>query len=141
MTEAKSAQPQLLPLDEKCKEEKRRLPESAPYGSFLECELSCRERQLLSALAENESLKAQRATDAQIIDRYAKENLELIGERDRAEAERDKLLEVVREYRKGGKHQGCNDLIEWQFDGKDHRCPTCIKADALFLKEPKEEKE
>lgn len=48
------------------------------------------------------------------------------------QTERDKALEVIREYRKGGKHQGCNDLIEWQFDGKDHRCPTCIKADILL---------
>lgn len=73
--------------------------------------------------AENESLKAQHATDAQIIDRYAKEHLEVIGER-------DNLLEVVREYR------DVHEVDEYACDptlyGKDTRCPTCIKADALL---------
>lgn len=43
------------------------------------------------------------------------------------------LEALVGEYRKSGRHhQGCADLTQWSFDGKDHRCSACAKADALL---------
>ena len=104
MTKNESAQPQLPPLDHRTPLQLLRL-----LSTWLEDDLRIyyaepAANRLAELEAENESLKA----------------------------ERDQALELIREYRKGGKHQGCNDLIEWQFDGKDHRCSTCIKADALL---------
>ena len=90
--------------------------------------------------AENESLKAklktagicELAVDNPNLASYAKE---WEGRADKAEAERDQALEVIREYRKI--HPGCCIRIaglvnETKLDG---RCPTCIKADALLSKE------
>lgn len=82
--------------------------------------------------AENESLKAQLAE-------WLKQNGPG-GWIDNLRKERVKMLEVIREYRKDGRHEGCYDFRTWTFKsmdsrGGDHRCPTCVKADDLLPKE------
>lgn len=141
MTEAKSAQPQLPPLDDcpRCKGSGQ--VESTSFvdkskSVTRKCHL-CHgtgklprnsedlERQLLSALAENESLKA---TLKGWIEKYGKAGAIAV----RAEAERDQALELIREYRKSAfGHRGCT---------VSYSCPTCIKAGELLSRETKEEK-
>lgn len=94
--------------------------------------------------AENESLKAeltamtedrnlwQQAHDEDCPNRAMIETLE---------SERDRALEVVREYRKRrGRYDHGRDCLGPAECGvvDDDRCPTCINADALLARETKE---
>lgn len=143
----------------------------------------CRERQLLSALAENESLKAQQEVcdvcggdgvpisgkpcicggsgnsfDEKIglrrdLLESESENESLKAEAERfltqahnaegnavyqqrraekAEAERDQALELIREYRATHLHCGIRIAGLVNETKVDVRCPTCIKADELL---------
>ena len=87
--------------------------------------------------AENESLKAQlkernnRGTGFLYVPK---------AQYDALKAERDKMLEVVREYRRI--HESCSKRkpLRQGSHPYDFRCPTCIKADALLSRDTKKEK-
>lgn len=76
---------------------------------------------------ENESLKAQ-------LSEWLKQNGPG-GWIDDLRAERDRALEVIREYRedKGSEHHYCRKEVRYPITGMhDDRCLICIKADALL---------
>jgi hypothetical protein len=81
---AQVERPKLPALDARCFVEKKNLPEGAPYGVFLECDLSCRERQLLAAQSRIRELE-QNSSFLQ------SELCEQHSACEKAEAERDRL--------------------------------------------------
>lgn len=102
-------------------------------GAICGCTQRTREQlrdELDTMKAERDNLRQDSPTSKQAL-----AAIEQMERAEKAEAERDKALELIREYRMRERHQGCYDLSAWRFDGEDHRCPTCIKADALLKEE------
>lgn len=112
--------------------------------------------------AENESLKAKLDFCGEILGKICVYGTLIQGEKpldppphaaidailtqinraEKAEAERDQALEVIRVYRQSSAdHDECKEQQTWmrKLPPYDSRCPTCIKADALLSRKTKEE--
>lgn len=154
------AQPQLPPLSAETQAIFKQAEEHCAgtlWQLAYQEEVRERKEQLLSALAENESLKAELkdanfqhetyqkvATDAAFAlgiapDPETKEwvnvrAMDAEKEGRKYLVERDQALEVVREYRGSKGHEDCFSLIGLVLNETeiDDRCPTCIKADAIL---------
>lgn len=167
MTEAKSTQPQLpprpwdMPTDDKDVYEliASKAPEERTLTDNLfkkyadvtfQAIANCDEmrRCLKHVEAENESLKDwakewHRAVETALTVWGSSPALgaaEAVVEFTRLGAERDKMLDVIREYRKArGRFDHGRDCLGPAECGviDDDRCPTCIKADGLLSKEGK----
>lgn len=123
MTEAKSAQPQLPP-----RPEREHMSQFATAMFSFDYVKYAEFKRYADALeTENESLKAQldernnRGTGYLYVPKAQYNALK---------TERDKMMEVVREYREF--HDGCCKLKDSQ---RDTRCYACIKADVIPPKE------
>lgn len=157
------AQPQLPPMDGEYKSAIAPYPKAPPVFILKEA-CNCRERQLLVALAENESLKAQikdRSTETLYIPKAWYDTLK---------TERDKLRKKVYDLQLAFAVSDAPLPKEFEPDlpptkrlhayidkalealrkyrvrarnsqgvcAEDNRCPTCIKADALLSREKKD---